>query len=269
MLGGTGRWGKNITRTIEALGGTSLAWSIGSKEDWKQKLKDDRPDAVAIATPATTHAAMALEAIGQDIPVFIEKPMATTVADAEAIRDAAAKKNIQVMVDHVHLFNPVWRELKRHRAELGDLRTAESEAGNAGPFRDDITPLWDWGPHDVSLAIDLAGSPPRDVSGGADAEGNDRIELEFASGLVWKARVGSRFAVKTRKVLLRGQQAEAVWDDLDKVPLLIGGRRIACAGDPSLTTAIREFADAVAQRTAVRCSGAELGVEVVRVLAGL
>lgn len=269
VLGGTGRWGRNITRTVGELKETALAWSIGSREDWKAKLTADRPDAVAIATPAGLHAAMALAAIELDLPVFIEKPMATTVADAEAIRDLAARRDVPVVVDHVHLFNPVWRELKRRRAELGDLRTAESEAGNAGPFRSDISPLWDWGPHDVALAIDLAGSPPVEITDEPDADGNYRFRLSFSHGLVWRARVGSRFVSKARKVTLRGSQGEAVWDDLAPVPLLIDGRRIPSAGDPPLAAALKEFADAASRRSAVRCSGVDLGVEVVRVLAGL
>jgi predicted dehydrogenase len=233
VLGGTGRWGGNIVRTLEHLPGARLAWTAGRAGDWARRLDGERPDAVAIATPAALHAAMALACLERDLPVFVEKPMATSVADAEAIRDAADRRGLPVVVD-------------------------------------DVTPLWDWGPHDVALAIDLAGGPPDGVIGGTDAEGNDRIELTFRNGLTWRARVGSRFAVKTRRVTVRGDRAEAVWDDLDRDKVRIAGRRVPVAGDPPLAVALSEFIRAVADRRAdPPCSGAGLGVEVVRVLAGL
>ena len=246
-----------------------LAWSIGSREDWKAKLATERPDAVAIATPASLHAVMALAALDHDLPVFIEKPMATSLGDAERIRDAAARKKLPVVVDHIHLFNPAWRELTRRIHELGVLREAESEAGNAGPFRADITPLWDWGAHDIAMAIDLGGVPVA-VAGRDDEDGNHRIEMTFASGLVWRARVGSRFTAKTRRAVVRGSTGEAVWDDLDPVRLRIGGMPATSIPESPLAVALGEFAQAVGMKAQVAaCSGADLGVAVVRILVGL
>jgi predicted dehydrogenase len=264
VLGGEGKWGKNIVRTLEGLDGASVAWVAGSKDDWPGWLTSRRPGAVAIATPASLHAAHAVRVLECGLPVFVEKPLALTVADAERIRDAAHAVRLPVVVDHIHLFNPAWRELKRRIAELGPIREVESEAGQDGPFRADVTTLVDWGPHDVALALDLMGGPPARVSCADTPEGNHRLVMTFGP-VAWRAHFGSRFKAKTRRVIVRGAKAEAVWDDVAEVKLTIAGAPALFQPASPLTAALAEFLSAVGGGPAP-ASGAVLGVEVARVL---
>jgi len=263
VLGGAGKWGRNIVRTLEGLDGASVAWVAGSKDDWPGWLASRRPDAVAIATPASLHAEHAVRVLEHGLPAFVEKPMALSVADAERVRDAAKAARLPVVVDHIHLFNPAWRELKRRLPELGTIREAESEAGQDGPFRADVTPLWDWGPHDIALAIDLMGGPPSKVECAAMPEGNHRVTMTFGA-VVWRAHFGSRFKAKVRRAAVRGAKAEAVWDDVTEPKLRIAGASAPFQPSSPLATAIVEFIAAVGGAPAP--SDAALGVEVARVL---
>ncbi|MEK7476293.1 MAG: Gfo/Idh/MocA family oxidoreductase [Candidatus Coatesbacteria bacterium] len=263
VLGGAGKWGRNIVRTLEGLEGVSVAWVAGSKDDWPGWLTSRRPDAVAIATPASLHAAHAVRVLEQGLPVFVEKPMALSVADAERVRDAAAANHLPVVIDHIHLFNPAWRELKRRLPELGAVREVESEAGQEGPFRGDVTPLWDWGPHDIALAIDLLGGAPSKVECAKTPEGNHRVTMTFGT-TVWRAHFGSYFKAKVRRAAVRGAKAEAVWDDVAEVKLRIAGAPAPFQPASPLTTALGEFLSAIGGAPAP--SSAALGVDVARVL---
>lgn len=265
VVGGAGRWGRNIVTTLESLPGTSVAWVAGSKDDWTGWLTGDRrPDAVAIASPAYLHAEHALTALAAGLPAFVEKPLALTTADAERVRDEAARRGLPVVVDHIHLFNPAWRALTSGVAAAGGATAAESIAGNAGPFRNDVTPLWDWGAHDVALALDLFG-PPAAVTGTLDPDGNDRVELAFDGGRRWTARIGSRFEDRVRKVTVRATNGEIVWDDRAEVKLKAAGAPVAVPPDPPLTVALREFLVAAGGGARPR-SDAAFGTEVVRAL---
>jgi len=264
VLGGSGKWGRSIVRTLEGLEGASIAWVAGSKDDWPGWLTSRRPDAVAIATPASLHAAHAVRVLECGLPVFVEKPMALSVADAERVRDAAQAGRLPVVVDHIHLFNPAWRELKRRLPELGAIREVESEAGQEGPFRADVTPLWDWGPHDAALAIDLMGGPPSGVECAVTPEGNHRAAMTFGS-VTWRAHFGSKFKAKVRRAVVRGAKAEAVWDDVTEPKLRIAGAPAPFPAASPLTSALSEFLAAVGGGPVP--SNAALGVEVARVLA--
>lgn len=267
VIGGNGRWGKNIVRTLESLPGASVAWIAGSRDDWRPTLNDPaaRPDAVAIASPSAWHADHALAALSAGLPVFVEKPFALSVADAERVRDEAARRRLVVTVDHVHLFNPAWHAVKTGAAARGGAHVVVSAAGNAGPFRPDVSPLWDWGAHDVAMALDLFGGTPVLVRGKTEADGNDRLNLQFAGGWTWHALVGSRFAARTRRVRVGCPQGEVVWDESPAPQVTVGGAPVPVAGEPPLHAALREFLSAVKEGRPSR-SDAAFGAEVVRVL---
>ncbi len=252
-------------RTLGTLPGSAVAWVAGRADPWAAWLADPerRPDAVAIATPAALHADHALAVLAAGLPVFIEKPVALALADAEQVRAAAHAKHLVVVVDHVHLFNPAWRALK---ARVPGAVSVESEAGNAGPFREDLSPLWDWGAHDVALSLDLFGVSPTQMRCVPDAEGNHRLDLAFPGGRIWRARVGSRFSAKTRRVRVEYPGGTASWDDLTDPKLACNGEPVPVGTEPALTVALREFLAAAAGGPEPS-SNAALGVEVVRILA--
>jgi UDP-N-acetylglucosamine 3-dehydrogenase len=94
----------------------------------------DRVDAVVIATPTHTHAAYAYQAIEAGLPVFCEKPLSRTLAEANRIRELAARRGIKIAVGHVVRYFPEYaaaRDLVR-RGELGAPATARLARFNTG-----------------------------------------------------------------------------------------------------------------------------------------
>jgi predicted dehydrogenase len=167
---GVGRWGRNYVRTIGEVDGVVLAAVASSNPetstlvpsgcrvvpDWRDLLTDD-VDAVIIASPPDSHARILLAAAAAGKAVLVEKPLVTTAADLAAIRQALTTSI--VMVDHTHLFHPAFRALKTAVRARGRPLAIRSSAGNTGPYRTDVSVLWDWAPHDVAMALDLVPGP--------------------------------------------------------------------------------------------------------------
>jgi predicted dehydrogenase len=80
-------------------------------------LADDRVDIVFVATPPADHAPMTLAAIGAGKHVFCEKPLATSLAEATAVVQAASARGVRLSVDYVLRWNPLYR-LLRHLQTL-------------------------------------------------------------------------------------------------------------------------------------------------------
>jgi len=174
---GLGRWGTNIKNTLENIPGVKLQYicdfsppqmrgrSRGGEiiQDYKKLLEHDDLDAVLIATPGSTHAEIALPFIKKGLPVFIEKPLTTNLADAKKLATAAKKSGSLIFVGHIHLYNPAYLKAKQLAAQAGPIRALYFEGMNNGPYRDDMSALWDWAPHDVAMATDLLAAAPTHV----------------------------------------------------------------------------------------------------------
>jgi predicted dehydrogenase len=285
-LAGAGRWGRNYIRTIAGLDGLRLARVVSANpqtaslvpadcrivKDWRELIDASQIDGVIVATPPASHAEIARAAILAGIPVLIEKPLALSATDARAIRDLAVQHRVLVLVEHTHLFSPAYRALKKLAARYGGVREIQSEAGNQGPYRRDVSVLWDWGPHDVAMCLDLMGQAPaaaactvhdRSERDGGTAE-TVTIALSFPSGASARILLSNSMN-KTRRLRVRCAGAELLYDDLSAHKLLVDGRPVPVESDLPLTVAVREFAAAIALREAHR-SDLDLGVSVVEVL---
>src|SRR4029079_18976719 len=115
-LVGRGRWGQNIERTLLSLPDVSVL-HIARGQSPPAGL-----DGVLIATQSATHAAVALPYIKAGIATFIEKPMATSVSDAEQIRDAAGLSGAPVFVGHIFLFHAAFLAALELLPTLGTVR---------------------------------------------------------------------------------------------------------------------------------------------------
>jgi predicted dehydrogenase len=154
---GRGRWGRNIERTLLSFRDVDLV--VIPRE---QHCRNDL-DGVLIASPSVTHAELALPYIVSGLPTFIEKPMATTVADAERICDAANRSGAPVFVGHVHLYNPAFLSMLDILPTLGNVRCILCEGANNNP-RADSSLLSDWLPHDLSMASLIFNVAPETAS---------------------------------------------------------------------------------------------------------
>ena len=266
-LVGAGRWGRNIVRTVAESRRSALV-GVASRnpntsdivprdcrivDDWHELISGVDLDGVIVATPPALHPQIVLFALKAGLPVLVEKPLALSVEEARRIRAVAGESAGSVMVDHTYLFHPAWTELKRRRPQLGPIRAIRSVGGNLGPFRAETTVLWDWGPHDVSMCIDLIEGTPevvaaRRVRTEQTPEGRGELlhlALDFAMTRA-EIEIGNLMSKRTRRFEVEFAGTTAVIDDTAEHKLRCGGRAIPIDGTPPLTVVIDAFVDAIA-----------------------
>jgi UDP-2-acetamido-3-amino-2,3-dideoxy-glucuronate N-acetyltransferase len=231
---GCGYWGRNLVRNFAQLGALSavvdaapaLAAELARKHDvpareWSAVLADPDIDAVVLATPAERHAAMALEALGHGKHVFVEKPLALSVADGERVAAAAAAARRTVMVGHLLQYHPAFLKLVElvRAGELGRLQYLYSNRLNLGRIRREENVFWSFAPHDLSMILALAGEPPTRVSAVGCSYLHPSIadvtttHLEFANGINAHVFVSWLHPSKEQKLVVVGDAGMAVFDD--------------------------------------------------------
>ncbi len=150
LVVGQGPWGRKILETLKTL----PADGHGCTRDWALRLAHNRPDAVVIASPAVTHGEIALACLDRRIPVFIEKPLTISPETAQQIRNAAARASVPAFVDHIDLFNPAFLAFALRLRAPVELYI---ELAGPGPYRPDLTAVWDYGAHGVAMAMHCFG----------------------------------------------------------------------------------------------------------------
>ena len=214
---GRGKWGRNIERTLLSLAGVSVV-AIGRGEPFRPDL-----DGVLIATPSATHVELALPYIEAGIAVFIEKPMATSVEDAERIQDAATRSRSTVFVGHIHLHNPAFVALQSALPRLGAVRYVLCDSANDNP-RADASILWDWLPHDLSRAYALFGSDPVNVQAWS-LTGPQKYQAAMARYRYGSASLVSTMSwlspVRRQSMTITGERGVIIFDDKAERKLVV------------------------------------------------
>lgn len=176
-LVGLGRFGSRYLETINTLPDVSLKYIVTphpeEKEGYKGKFtflkhytelfRYTDIDGVIIATPSSTHAEIALACVKKGLNILVEKPMTTSLKDAESLLTAQRKHNGVVMVGHLYLYHPAFLKMSSMLHQVGKIRVILSAGGNWGPIRDDVSVLWDWSPHDVAMTLSLIKQMPQTV----------------------------------------------------------------------------------------------------------
>ena len=122
----------------------------------------DEVDAVLVATPPGSHYDVAMRALSAGKHVLVEKPLATSVDDAEAMVAAADDNDVQLMVGHTFEYNPAVRKLREivRSGELGRMLYIDSARLSLGLYQRDVNVIWDLAPHDISIASYLLDELP-------------------------------------------------------------------------------------------------------------
>jgi len=231
---GCGHWGKNIVRNLSELGALvalydtneAIAGEFADKfsvesADVQSILADESIEAVAIATPAVTHAELALKALAAGKHVFVEKPVALELEDARRVRDAAAAAGRVVMVGHLLQYHSAFLKLRElvRAGELGRLQHVYSHRLNLGKVRREENILWSFAPHDLSMILALVGSEPAEVSAIGSFFLHKEIadvtttHLSFPGGEQAHVFVSWLHPYKEQKLVAVGDQGMAVFDD--------------------------------------------------------
>lgn len=179
--------------------------------------------AVALATPVATHHPLAKAALLAGKHVLVEKPLATTAADAEELVALAAHRQLVLGVDHTYVYHAAVQRIRElvRAGELGRLAYIDSSRINLGLFQHDVNVLWDLAVHDLAIINTLTDERPASVQAIGTAHLNQAIEnigvliLRYASGLFVHVNCSWVSPVKLRHMLIGGDRKMIVYDDLD------------------------------------------------------
>jgi predicted dehydrogenase len=239
---GAGYWGPNLVRTALATPALRLEWLCDLDEDraravlgryttvratnsYDDVLNDPAVDAVAVATPASTHFDLARAALEAGKHVLVEKPLTSTVADGEKLVALARSAGLVLMCDHTYCYTPAIqrvRELVRS-GELGAVQFVDSIRVNLGLVQPDVDVLWDLAPHDFSI-LDFV--LPHDVfpveitAHCSDPVGAGRaclahLSIWLSSGALAHMHVNWLSPTKIRTMVIGGSRRTIVLDDMN------------------------------------------------------
>jgi UDP-2-acetamido-3-amino-2,3-dideoxy-glucuronate N-acetyltransferase len=135
--------------------------------DVDQMLQHNKLDAVLVASPAATHAQLALRLIEARKHVFVEKPLALSVADAERVVEAAEAAGVTLFVGHVLLYHPAVRALLEcvGSGRIGHVRHLRSRRLSWGRLRSEENVWWSFAPHDCALMLAIMKENPVNATG--------------------------------------------------------------------------------------------------------
>lgn len=237
---GLGYWGPNLARALASTPGCELAYACDLDESNRARidgrypgtvltdrfddlLEDDTLDAIVVATGAPSHHRIGMQVLQAGKHALIEKPLALTVTDARELVETADAKGRVLMVGHLLRFHPVFQQLQAttESGALGRMLYLYTNRLNFGKVRADENALWSLAPHDISLALALAGERPEEVSARGEAFLREGVEdvvfgyLHFPSGLVAHLHVSWLDPHKSRKLTVVGSEGMAVFDDTE------------------------------------------------------
>ena len=237
---GYGYWGPNLVRNFsQAQGARVLAVcdqraerraqveqvypSVKTYADVSEMLSNPAIDAVAVATPVSTHFPLALQALEAGKHIFVEKPFTATSTEAERLLEAAAKRHLTVMVDHTFIYTSAVRKIKEllDNGSLGQLYYYDSVRVNLGLFQHDVNVLWDLAVHDLSIMDFLIGHSPTMVAATGMSHVPGRPEnlayltCFFSGNMIAHFHVNWMAPVKLRQTLIGGSEKMIVYDDIE------------------------------------------------------
>ncbi|QGY39350.1 gfo/Idh/MocA family oxidoreductase [Pseudodesulfovibrio cashew] len=316
---GCGYWGPNLLRNLDANGDCNVKYVCDmnkSRRDYvatnfpgttpvadpETVYADPEVDAIVIATPVAFHYEHAIRALEAGKHILVEKPMARTAQEVEAINGLAREKGLVAMAGHTFLYNAAVLYLKEliDSGQLGNILYISSQRLNLGRIRQDVDAWWNLAPHDISIIQYLLDDPePESVTRvGMDFKQPGIDDVAFVS-ITYPGNVMANIHVswldpeKVRKMTVVGSRKMAVYDDMspNKITILDKGiDRIENgemdfddtnffsfnhrSGDilmpkidfqEPLKTEIGHFLDCVAGRTACHTDG-EHALRVVKIL---
>jgi predicted dehydrogenase len=311
---GLGYWGPNLVRNLQEIDAADVVCAcdaqpaalkkigrrypaIGLTSDFGEVLRDRSIDAVAIATPVSTHFDLAMAALEAGKHVFVEKPLASSADESVKLIAASDLYGLVLMPGHTFLYSPPVTLIREmiDAGELGDIYFISTSRVNLGLHQRDVSVAWDLGPHDFSiLRYWLAETPTHAtaLSRGCiipDTPDVAFINLEFPSGTIAHLELSWLAPTKLRRTTIVGSRKMVLYDDTSpsepvrvfdsgvmlKDPSTFGEYQLTYrTGDivsPRLEVAeplaleLTDFCTAIRTGTVPR-SCRELGLEVVRII---
>jgi predicted dehydrogenase len=237
---GYGYWGPNLVRNfaetadaavvaVADLDSKKLASvqrrypTVKTTSNFQDLLKDTSIDAIAIATPVSSHFELGMAALKAGKHLWLEKPMTETSLQARKLIDEAARRQRVLIIDHTFLYTGAVRKIAEiiKAGDLGRVYYYDSIRVNLGLFQRDVNVISDLAVHDFSILDYLSGEHPIAVS----ASGTNHfpgtpanlayITLFYASGMIAHVNVNWLAPVKLRQILIGGSKKMITYDDLE------------------------------------------------------
>lgn len=303
---GLGEWGKNYLATVKAFPDCRIKYICSRRlkgfsrpdndyimvTDFRELLKYKDIDGVIIATSGSTHFQIAREFLARGFNLLIEKPLATDYKSALRLKALKDKTTAKVLVGHIYLFDPAYLRAKKLLKQIGSLRHVSYEAVNNGPFRSDMSVLWDLGPHAISFLLDLYEQDPIKIQAWAQDCLRPKnklfdvvnLKMEFPDSCSASVKISWLSPVKRRELIVVGAKSTLVYNDLSSERLTL----FECLGpklkgkdaikkNPKITyplynhklpleMELGEFIGALSENEVVKKSNLDFGVKVTRLL---
>lgn len=245
---GAGYWGPNLVRTAIATPALQLEWlcdldekraqavlgrytTVRATTSYEDVLADPAVGAVAIATPAATHFDLVRAALEAGKHVLVEKPITSSVSDAEKLARLAEQSGLILMCDHTYCYTPAVRRIRDllRSGEIGDVQFIDSVRINLGLVQPDVDVLWDLAPHDLSIMDFVLPDDVKPVAVAAhtgDPIGNGRaclahLSVWLSTGALAHLHVNWLSPTKIRTTVFGGSRRTIVWDDMNPAARLM------------------------------------------------
>lgn len=242
---GCGYWGPNLIRNLRQSPDCQmkvicdaseprlkhmrkLHHDVATTTRFEDLLADAELDAIVVATPVRFHFEMAKAVLLAGKHVFIEKPMARTVAEGAELCALAQERGLVLMVGHTFLFSPAVRRMKEiiDSGDIGEIQYISARRLNLGLFQKDINVAWDLAPHDISIILHLLDEQPTTVSCQGSSHVNRHIEdvtmmyLTFRKNRCAFIQNSWLDPKKTRQMTVVGTRRMIVYDDIEPLEKL-------------------------------------------------
>ena len=310
---GVGYWGPNLVRNFHGLAEAEVVWACDRGEhaldalarrypavprttSFADVLRDPSVEAVALATPVSTHFELALAALRAGKHVLVEKPLAGSTRQARQLVREAAERELVLMPGHTFLYSPPVTMIRDIIAsgELGEIYFVSTSRVNLGIHQPDVSVVWDLGPHDFSILRYWLDEIPTKVAaltrGCVIPTTPDVafIDLVFGSGTIAHVELAWLAPSKLRRTTIVGSRKMVVYDDTSREPVRVfdsgadfpdpgtfGEHQLSYrTGDilspkvdvtEPLSLQLADFCRAVREGTEPR-SSAEIGLDVVQII---
>ena len=237
---GFGYWGPNIVRNFFATPDCTVRMvadgrqerlnllaktfpSIQGVKDAEDIIGSSEVDAIVIATPVHTHYELAKRALLQGKHVLIEKPMTSSVREADELIELATRKGLTLMADHTFLYTGAVQKMKEiiQTEVIGTPLYFDSSRINLGLFQPDINVLWDLAPHDISILTYLITEVPESINATGISHTGNKIEniayltVNYNSNFIAHFVCSWSSPVKVRQTLIGGDKKMILYNDLE------------------------------------------------------
>ena len=254
---GCGCWGPNLIRNFNDSSKSNLVAVADLRPERLKYIQNSYPlvrtysnyhdlfnlnlDAIVVATPPTTHYAIAREVIESGHHVMIEKPMTLRSDHARELIKLANENDKVLMVGHAFEYNQAVQNLKKYidDGEIGAIRYIDCARLNLGLYQSGVNVLWDLAPHDISILCYILGMEPLSViAQGAKCINKDvydvvYMNLIFPDNILAHVHVSWLDPCKVRRVTVVGSKKMVIFNDIENDKIKIYDKGVNTPTDTS------------------------------------